>query len=176
MTPSIARRVAGNGALVLVAALVLVGIGTGAALHVQRTRALDKALLAAVHGRAHPEVAAEIEVEHSHPPVDAWGWRKKKIARVAAAAQLPEEGSKDEDVTWHLSAEGVCDGIAALKRQGVASHVHESSRICYKWSGGEWYMATVQKSCSCVCSCLFVHAVAIFGCVEAFPDSFCLWA
>ena len=110
-----------------------------------------------------------------HPPVDAWGWRKKKIARVAAAAQLPEEGSKDEDVTWHFSAEGVCDGIAALKRQGVASHVHESSRICYKWSAGEWYMGTVQKRCSCVCSCVFVNAVAIFGCVEAFPDCFCLW-
>ena len=78
-------------------------------------------------------------------------------------------------MTWHFSAEGVCDGIAALKRQGVASHVHESSRICYKWSAGEWYMGTVQKRCSCVCSCVFVNAVAIFGCVEAFPDCFCLW-
>jgi signal transduction histidine kinase len=58
--------------LVLVLALGLVGIGTGAALHVQRSGALDDALLAAVHGRAHPEVAAEVEVEHSRSPVDAW--------------------------------------------------------------------------------------------------------
>ncbi len=72
MTASVARRVAANGTLVLVLALVLVGIGTGAALHVQRSGALDDALLAAVHGRAHPEVAAEVEVEHSRSPVDTW--------------------------------------------------------------------------------------------------------
>lgn len=72
MTTSVARRVAGNGALVLVTALVLVGIGTGVALHMQRTKALDEALLAAVHGRAHPEVAEDVEIKHSHPPVDAW--------------------------------------------------------------------------------------------------------
>ncbi|MBK7584455.1 MAG: hypothetical protein IPI67_30150 [Myxococcales bacterium] len=74
MTTSVARRVAGNGALVLVTTLALVGIGTGAALHVQRTNALDEALLAAVHGRAHPDVSAEVEVEveHARSPVDTW--------------------------------------------------------------------------------------------------------
>jgi two-component system, OmpR family, heavy metal sensor histidine kinase CusS len=74
MTTSVARRVAGNGALVLVTTLALVGIGTGAALHVQRTNALDEALLAAVHGRAHPDVSAdvEIEIEHARSPVDTW--------------------------------------------------------------------------------------------------------
>jgi signal transduction histidine kinase len=55
-----------------VTALVLVGVGTGVALHVERTNALDEALLAAVHGRAHPDVAAEVEVEHSRSPVDTW--------------------------------------------------------------------------------------------------------
>lgn len=72
MTTSVARRVAGNGALVLVMTLAVVGIGTGAALHVQRTNALDEALLAAVHGRAHPDPSAAIEIEHARSPVDTW--------------------------------------------------------------------------------------------------------
>lgn len=74
MTNSVARRVAGNGVLVLLTTLVLVGFGTGVALHVQRSGALDDALLAAAHGRAHPDVGAEVEVEveHSRSPVDAW--------------------------------------------------------------------------------------------------------
>ena len=72
MSPSVARRIALAGAAILVTTLVLVGIATGAVLHRQRTRALDDALLASVHGRAHPEIRDEVEIEHGRSPVDTW--------------------------------------------------------------------------------------------------------
>ena len=72
MSASVARQVAVRGALLLVGTLVVVGVATGIVLHTRQVRALDQALLAAAHGRAHPEVAADIEVEHSRSPVDAW--------------------------------------------------------------------------------------------------------
>lgn len=72
MSVSVARRVAVGNTAVLVTALLAVGIATGALIHRQRVRALDEALLAAVHGRAHPEWAGEVEVEHSRSPVDSW--------------------------------------------------------------------------------------------------------
>lgn len=72
MSSSVARRVAASGAGILVATLVVVGAGTAALLHSRQVSALDQALLAAAHGRAHPEVAGAIEVEHSRSPVDAW--------------------------------------------------------------------------------------------------------
>lgn len=72
MSQSIVRQVAAAGAAIMVATLVLVGVGTAAVLHTQRVEAQDGALLAAAHGRAHPDFAGEIEVEHSRSPVDAW--------------------------------------------------------------------------------------------------------
>ncbi len=74
MSYSVARRVATAGAVILVATLVMVGVGTAAVMHTQRVDALDESILTAAHGRAHPDVAADlkIEVEHSRSPVDAW--------------------------------------------------------------------------------------------------------
>ncbi len=72
MSGSVARRVAAGGVAVLATTLLAVGGGTGAVLHAQRRRALDEALLAAAHGRAHPDVAGEVEVEHSRSPVETW--------------------------------------------------------------------------------------------------------
>ncbi len=72
MSQSIARRVAAGGAAILVTTLVLVGVGTGAVLHSQQVEAQDGALLAAAHGRAHPDFAEEVEVERSRSTVDAW--------------------------------------------------------------------------------------------------------
>lgn len=72
MSVSVARRVATRGAAILVVTLVVVGAGTAALLHRREVMALDRVLLAAAHGRAHPDVAASVEVEHSRSPVDAW--------------------------------------------------------------------------------------------------------
>lgn len=72
MSTSVARRVGASGAIVLVGALVLTGVGTAVLLHSRERGALDQALLAAAHGRAHPDIPGEVEVEHSRSPVDAW--------------------------------------------------------------------------------------------------------
>lgn len=72
MSASVVRQVATRGVVVLVLSLALAGLGTGAALHIQRVRALDQALLAAAHGHAHPEVDSDWEVEHSEAPFDTW--------------------------------------------------------------------------------------------------------
>jgi two-component system, OmpR family, heavy metal sensor histidine kinase CusS len=73
-TPSVARTVARSGAVTIALALVLVGAGTSALLHVRGVRALDEALLAAALGRAHPDLSAkvEVEMEHSRSAVDTW--------------------------------------------------------------------------------------------------------
>ncbi len=85
MSTSVARQVATSGAAILVAALVVVGVGTGVVLHTRELRALDQSLLAGALGRAHPEVLAEVEVEHTRSPVDAWLVRPQD-ARVPADA------------------------------------------------------------------------------------------
>ncbi|TNF29633.1 MAG: hypothetical protein EP329_15330, partial [Deltaproteobacteria bacterium] len=72
MSASVARRVAASGAAILVATLVVVGGATAIVLHTRQVDALDQALLAAAHGRAHPAVAGRVEVEHSRSPVEAW--------------------------------------------------------------------------------------------------------
>lgn len=69
---SVASQVARRGTAILLASLALLGVTTGAALHLQALEALDGALLAAAHGHAHPEVADAFEVEHSRNPVEAW--------------------------------------------------------------------------------------------------------
>jgi signal transduction histidine kinase len=72
VSASVARRVATSGATLLISTLVLVGAATAIVLHTRQVDGLDQALLAAAHGRAHPDVAADVEVEHSHSPVEAW--------------------------------------------------------------------------------------------------------
>jgi signal transduction histidine kinase len=72
VSSSVARQVAMSGAAILVAALVVVGTGTGIVLHTRAVGALDQALLEAALGRAHPEVAAEVEVEHTRSQIAAW--------------------------------------------------------------------------------------------------------
>lgn len=72
MSHSVARAVATRGTGLLLLCLVVLGASTATALHVQALRALDRALLTAAHGHAHPEVPGEWEVEHSRPPVEVW--------------------------------------------------------------------------------------------------------
>jgi signal transduction histidine kinase len=69
---SVERQIATRGALVLVACLGGVGVGTGGALIASARAALDGALLAAAHGHAHPDEPTRYEVEHSVNPVDTW--------------------------------------------------------------------------------------------------------
>lgn len=70
---SIAANVAARGTAVVFGSLLVLGVATGAALHLQALAALDGSLLAAAHGHAHPDdVADAFEVEHSRSPVDAW--------------------------------------------------------------------------------------------------------
>lgn len=69
---SVARRVALSGASILVATLLVVGIGTGVVLHTRQVRALDDALSAAAQGRAHPEVPVDVEVEHGVSAIETW--------------------------------------------------------------------------------------------------------
>lgn len=72
MTGSIAREVSAWATGILVTSLALAGVGTGAVLHVQQVRALDRALLTAVHGHLHPEEDSRWEAEHSRSPIEAW--------------------------------------------------------------------------------------------------------
>lgn len=72
MSASVARKVAFSGAALLVATLAVVGAATAFILHTRAVSALDQALLAAAHGRAHPAVIGDVEVEHSRSPVDVW--------------------------------------------------------------------------------------------------------
>jgi signal transduction histidine kinase len=61
-----------SGAAILVTTLAIVGVTTALALHTHKVGALDDALLAAALGRAHPDVAGEVEVEHVESPIEAW--------------------------------------------------------------------------------------------------------
>lgn len=89
MSASISRQIAVRGTAILGATLVVVGVATALVLHRRQTSALDEALLIAAHGRAHPEVDAEVEVEHSRAPIDAWivapGDRRVSAALARAA-------------------------------------------------------------------------------------------
>lgn len=94
MSDSVARRVATGGATVLIMTLALVGAGTGAALHATQRQAFDQALLAAAHGRAHPDPTVEVEVEHSRSPVDVWlvAGPDPRVPEEARALALRREG------------------------------------------------------------------------------------
>lgn len=94
MNHSVAQRVAIGGAAVLLVTLALVGAGTGAMLHAARRRAFDEALLAAAHGRAHPDLTVEVEVEHSRSPVEAWlvGDRDPRVPEGARRRALRGKG------------------------------------------------------------------------------------
>ena len=81
MSTSISRQIVLGGTAVLGATLVLVGVATAMVLHRRQVSALDEALLIAAHGRAHPEVEVEVEVEHSRAPIESWSSRLDPMAR-----------------------------------------------------------------------------------------------
>lgn len=62
--------------LVVLSTLSVVGLITGAALHLFARAALDEALLSAAHATAHSAPTERWEVEHSDTPVDAWQVRR----------------------------------------------------------------------------------------------------
>ena len=94
MSASVARQVAVRGAAVLVLVLIIVGIGTAVVLHTRAVGALDQALLAAALGRAHPDVGAEVEVEHARSPIRAWlvDERDTRVPPEAVRRALAHEG------------------------------------------------------------------------------------
>jgi signal transduction histidine kinase len=69
---SLARRTAIASASTLWLALGAAGFATAGAMHWLQVRALDQALLAAAHERAHPDISDRFEIDHSEPLVDAW--------------------------------------------------------------------------------------------------------
>ncbi|MBM4368611.1 MAG: hypothetical protein FJ102_20530, partial [Deltaproteobacteria bacterium] len=69
---SVAAVVRARAAAVLGATLVATGVATAVALWIQAGRALDQALLAAAHERAHPESSERWEVESGRSPVHTW--------------------------------------------------------------------------------------------------------
>jgi signal transduction histidine kinase len=95
MSASISKQIALGGTAILGATLILVGVATAMVLHRRQTSALDEALLIAAHGRAHPEVDVEVEVEHSRAPIDAWivvpgdGRVSASLARAALRGEAP---------------------------------------------------------------------------------------
>jgi signal transduction histidine kinase len=95
MSTSISKQIALGGTAILGATLILVGVATAMVLHRRQTSALDEALLIAAHGRAHPEVDVEVEVEHSRAPIDAWivvpgdGRVSASLARAALRGEAP---------------------------------------------------------------------------------------
>lgn len=91
--PSVARRVALWGAAILTLTLALVGVSTGAILHVEQREAQDRLLLAAALGNAHPPVADSWRPEHLAAPVQTWIVRDgdpRVPPRVAEAARQRE--------------------------------------------------------------------------------------
>lgn len=90
---SLVRELALGASGILLGALVLTGLGTGAALHVQAVEALDRTLLAVAHAQAHPEARQEWEVEHSRAPVETWVLRPGDgtVPEAWAQAALDEE-------------------------------------------------------------------------------------
>jgi len=92
---SVARRVAASGTGILVATLIVVGGATAIVLHTRERDALDQALLAAAHGRAHPNLSDHVEVEHSRSPVATWlvtegdGTVPPDVARRATHGERP---------------------------------------------------------------------------------------
>lgn len=69
---SVELAVQRRAAWVLVASLLLAGLGTALALWAQSRRGLDAALLAAAHEKAHPDAGPGWEVESGRSPVDTW--------------------------------------------------------------------------------------------------------
>lgn len=94
MSASVARQVATRGVAILVSALVVVGVGTGIVLHTRQVDALDAALLAAVIGRAHPEIPVDVEVEHARSPIRAWlvGQDEPRVPAAAIRRAIAAEG------------------------------------------------------------------------------------
>ncbi len=113
---SVERAVQRRAAGVLVASLLLAGLGTAIALWVQSRRGLDTALLAAAHETAHPEAGPGWEVESGRSPVETW-IVKRDDARVPIAAvdaAIASERATFVDVGSHrlvlLPAEARVDG------------------------------------------------------------------
>jgi signal transduction histidine kinase len=92
--PSIASLVAQRGAAVLALTLGVVGLATGALLHLSARQALDQLLLAAAVGDAHPPVEAVWRAELDLAPVETWlvaVGDPRVPATLAAAARQSEE-------------------------------------------------------------------------------------
>ncbi|MCA9517840.1 MAG: hypothetical protein KC635_23030, partial [Myxococcales bacterium] len=129
MSASVARRVAASGAALLVGTLVVVGVATAVILHTRQVDALDQALLAAAHGRAHPTVEGRVEVEHSRSPVDAWLVKYADPRVPTALARRAERGERpvfadvgdDRVVLLPFEVEGPRDerGLAAASAPRV---------------------------------------------------------
>jgi signal transduction histidine kinase len=102
MSRSVARQVATSSTAILVMTLLLVGVGTGTVLHVQRVDDLDETLLAAAHGRAHPDPdsSIEVEVEDGRSPVETWLVRRgdRRVPAELTRAALERETAFYADI------------------------------------------------------------------------------
>ncbi|MCB9537234.1 MAG: hypothetical protein H6704_13360 [Myxococcales bacterium] len=103
MRSTLAGRLTLRGTGAVVAALFLAGALTGALLHVEQARALDRTLLAAAHGEAHPQPVGTWSVEHASSPVEVWHSPPgdPRVPADLRAAALDSERPRFADVDDH---------------------------------------------------------------------------
>lgn len=110
---SVARRVALRGSALLAGSLVVVGVATGAVLHLEATRALDRELLESTRGEEeHEGRHAAIEVDErdlrdDEAAGDRPTFRTEHGWRIAVVPDIHERGrvieARARDVTWARS-------------------------------------------------------------------------
>ena len=69
---------------------------------------------------------------------------------VTAEVQDDEDEEKKTQAVEEVeeeAEEGCDDLIARLGRRGRPTMVSVTSRICFKWRAGEWYLGTILKRC-----------------------------
>jgi signal transduction histidine kinase len=126
MTPSIGREVARRGAAVLIAALALAGLATGAALHLRAVEGLDRALAASARAAA-PTDPRELAADDEDVPPGAPGDDGDRPGPRSDEPPRPAAPEHDrDDHRWRVEHAG--PRIAAFAIAGPDPRVPEPLR------------------------------------------------